>query len=89
MKSHPNDPRTDFPIESLDEFQERFPDAHWLEDRTIQGHAYQRWSNGQEEGSSYESTWFCAACGLLVEDIHTVGCADCAAEEDSAWEALA
>lgn len=51
-------------IETLDDFQQWFHDAEWLETHN----GFERWSNGLGEGSMHESEWFCERCGLLAED---------------------
>jgi len=50
-------------IADLDDFLEAFPDAEWLE--TIK--SFSRYTNGEEEGSAYESAWFNDNTGLMLK----------------------
>ena len=65
-------------ITNLDEFMENFPEANWLETRRgYDGQEYDRYSNGQGEGTVHESVWFCAECDTLVDDPWEEGCPEC------------
>lgn len=61
-------------IVCLGEFIDEFPNYEWLEDRD----GFSRYSNGLEEGTEYESAWFCQDCELIGHPFD--GCENCQQE---------
>lgn len=57
-------------VECFGQFIDEFPDHSWLESRD----GFSRYSNGLEEGSEYESAWFCDDCELIGHPDE--GCSD-------------